>query len=191
MFFARHPFFIFFLFALAEAVLLAKVGNAIGWGITIALIVLTAFIGSIMFRQQGFLTLTRLNQRMAKGEIPGQEMVEGVLILIGGVLLMTPGFLTDGLGFVCLLGGTRRALAAWMIRKGIMQAVMPGAGQSQVWMYRETWQRGNVYEHQADAARPSPTHPAEPDQAARAGELIEGDFTQVREQQARKPDDPT
>lgn len=187
MFFARHLFFSFFLFALAEAVLLAKVGTAIGWGITIALIVLTAFIGSIMFRQQGFLTLTRLNQRMANGELPGQEMVEGVLILMGGVMLMTPGFLTDALGFICLISGTRRLLAAWMIRKGIMQAVMPGngQGQGQVWMYRETWQQGNVYEHQGDASQSSPDHHPQTGPAPRSGELIEGDFQPVR-----KPDDP-
>lgn len=175
MFFARHLFISFFLFALAEAILLAKVGTAIGWGITIALIVLTAMIGSFMFRKQGVLTLTKLNQRMAQGELPGQEMVEGVLILIGGALLMTPGFLTDVIGFIFLIGSTRRAVAAWMISKGIMQAVMtPPGANSQVWVYRQTsWQNSPFPEKDVT---PMADEPLPRGSRGQGGQLIEGEY---------------
>jgi UPF0716 protein FxsA len=213
MFFLRHLFISFFLFALAEAVLLAQVGAAIGWGITIGLIVLTALLGSIMFRRQGLLTLTRLNQRMAQGEMPGQEMLEGVLILLGGALLMTPGFLTDAIGFIFLIGASRRCLAAWMISKGIMQAMMkPGnAGGEQVWVYQQrsyrqayppdndrTFRWGNatgaerdvsptadrVSDHPASSTAPQQQSPRQPS-PHRQGNLIEGDY-QITDQDQPK-----
>jgi UPF0716 protein FxsA len=131
-------FLFIFVFALLEAVVLGQVAQSIGWGVTILLTVLTAMMGSLLFRWQGVETWVRLNKRMQKGEMPGAEMVEGVMLLLGGALLITPGFITDGIGFLLLLPQSRRAFAGYIVKKGMMQAFTSGPGQSNVWVYRST-----------------------------------------------------
>ena len=113
------PFFLllFLLVPLAEIWLLIEVGGWIGALPTVALVVLTAVIGAALARFQGLATLQRLQAAMARGEAPAVEMLEGVLLLVGALLLLTPGFLTDGIGFACLLPFTRRALARWGLRR--------------------------------------------------------------------------
>ena len=77
-------FFFIFAFALLEVLVLAKVAGLIGWPITIIATVVTALLGSYLFRRQGLETWVRLNQRMQQGDMPGQEMVEGIMLLLGG-----------------------------------------------------------------------------------------------------------
>lgn len=123
-------FFFIFGFALLEVLVLAQVAGAIGWPITIAATVATALLGSYLFRRQGLSTWVRLNQRMQQGEMPGQEMVEGMMLLLGGALLITPGFITDAAGFALLLPGSRRWMANKVIQKGSLQSftTVQGAG---------------------------------------------------------------
>ena len=110
--------------------MLAQVAGAIGWPITIVATVVTALLGSYLFRRQGLDTWVRLNQRMQQGEMPGQEMVEGMMLLLGGALLITPGFITDTVGFALLLPGSRRWMANKVIQKGSLQSftTVQGAG---------------------------------------------------------------
>jgi len=96
--------------------LLIKVGGLIGALPTIGLVFLTAMIGLSLLRQQGFSTLARARGRMSGGELPAQEMVEGLFLAVGGALLLTPGFVTDALGFACLIPGIRQVIIAWGIR---------------------------------------------------------------------------
>jgi len=118
-------FLLFLLIPLAEIYFLIVVGGIIGALPTIALVVLTAVIGAALARHQGLATLRRLQATLARGETPAIELLEGVLLLVGALLLLTPGFFTDALGFVCLIPPTRRALALW----GISHiTVMPPAG---------------------------------------------------------------
>ena len=123
-------FFFIFGFALLEVLVLAKVAGLIGWPITIIATVVTALLGSYLFRRQGLETWVRLNQRMQQGDMPGQEMVEGIMLLLGGALLITPGFITDAVGFALLLPGSRRAMARKVIEKGTLQGftTMQGGG---------------------------------------------------------------
>jgi len=123
-------FFFIFGFALLEVLVLAQVAGAIGWPITIVATVVTALLGSYLFRRQGLDTWVRLNQRMQQGEMPGQEMVEGMMLLLGGALLITPGFITDTVGFALLLPGSRRWMANKVIQKGSLQSftTVQGAG---------------------------------------------------------------
>ncbi|WP_414430098.1 FxsA family protein [Alcanivorax sp. IL3] len=123
-------FFFIFGFALLEVLVLAKVASLIGWPITIVATVVTALLGSYLFRRQGLETWIRLNQRMQQGDMPGQEMVEGIMLLLGGALLITPGFITDAVGFALLLPGSRRAMARKVIEKGTLQGftTMQGGG---------------------------------------------------------------
>ncbi|MCG8669632.1 MAG: FxsA family protein [Pseudomonadales bacterium] len=131
MFFVRHPFLVFFLFSLSEAILLANVGTKIGWGWTILAIVSTAMIGSAMWRQQGLETWRRVNQRMAQGELPGSELIEGVMLIVGGALLITPGFITDTIGFLLLFPVSRKAAAKWLFAKGVLQSMSQRGGFQQ------------------------------------------------------------
>lgn len=141
MFFLRHPFLVFFLFSLSEAILLAKVGSQIGWGWTILAIVSTAMIGSAMWRQQGLETWRRVNQRMAAGELPGSELIEGVMLIVGGALLITPGFITDTVGFLLLFPVSRKAAAKWLFSKGVLQGMSQRGGFQQGGFSRE-WGAG-------------------------------------------------
>lgn len=121
MSFGRIFFFIFG-FALLEVLVLAKVAGLIGWPITIVATVATAMLGSYLFRSQGLDTWVRLNQKMQQGDMPGQEMVEGIMLLLGGALLITPGFITDAVGFALLLPTSRRLMARKVIEKGTLQS---------------------------------------------------------------------
>jgi UPF0716 protein FxsA len=121
-------FLLFLLVPLLEIWLLIKVGSIIGALPTIGLVLLTAALGAALARHQGLATLQRLQSTLARGEAPAIEMMEGVLLLIGALLLLTPGFFTDALGFACLIPPLRRALAWWAVRHF---AVVTPAGPSQ------------------------------------------------------------
>lgn len=102
-----NPFYILFLLFLGipllEIYLLIEVGAKIGALPTVFLVVFTAVLGVFLLRIQGFSTLTRLRGTLAQGGIPAVEMLEGAVLLVTGALLLTPGFFTDALGFLCLV----------------------------------------------------------------------------------------
>ncbi len=100
-------FIIFVVIPVIEITILIKVGQAIGGWYTVGLVLLSAFIGVNMLRYQGVTTLLKARSRIESGEIPLSEMRDGILIAIGGALLVTPGFVTDVIGFSCLLPFTR------------------------------------------------------------------------------------
>ena len=107
---------------LIEITLFIQVGYRIGTLPTISIIVLTAIIGAVLVRQQGFATLQRLRSTMDRGEIPAMEMLEAGCLLVAGALLLTPGFFTDTIGFLCLVPPLRQAL----IRRLLRNLVRPG-----------------------------------------------------------------
>ncbi len=119
----RFLFLLFIVVPIVEITVLIQVGQMIGALWTIALVVSAAFIGINMLRAQGMATLNRANWRMQSGQLPAQEMVEGIFLAIGGALLLTPGFITDAFGFMCLLPFTRR----WMANALKGRFVMMGA----------------------------------------------------------------
>jgi UPF0716 protein FxsA len=108
---------VFFLTPIAEMYLLIEVGGYIGTVPTIGLVMLTAVIGIGLLRAQGLATLTRGMGRLQRGEVPAREMAEGILLAVAGALLITPGFVTDGVGFLLLFPPTRAALASWMLSR--------------------------------------------------------------------------
>ena len=112
------PFLLLFLLVpLVEIYVLIEVGGIIGALSTIGLCVLTAVIGAALLRIQGFQTLRRAQDNLSRGEIPAIEMFEGVALAFGGALLLTPGFLTDTVGFLCLIPWSRRALIRAALRR--------------------------------------------------------------------------
>lgn len=114
------PFPVFFLLFLAiplvEIYVLIVVGGWIGAIPTILLVVFTAALGAALARHQGLAALRRVQEMLARGELPALELLEGVILLIGALLLLTPGFITDLAGFACLIPVSRRALASWAMR---------------------------------------------------------------------------
>ena len=113
---------LFFIIPLVEVYFLIQVGSVIGAGWTIFLVVLTAVIGVNLLRQQGISTLMRANQVMSQGQIPAMEMVEGIALAVGGALLITPGFFTDFLGFICLIPQTRRGIIRKLLLNSTIQS---------------------------------------------------------------------
>ncbi|MFE8073249.1 FxsA family protein [Marinobacteraceae bacterium S3BR75-40.1] len=122
----RFLFLLFIVLPILETVVLIKVGGIIGAWPTVGLVLLTAMIGASMLKQQGLATLLRANQRLESGELPAREVAEGFLLAIGGALLLTPGFITDAIGFLCLAPGSRHLLAAAVLKR----AVVSGQGFS-------------------------------------------------------------
>jgi UPF0716 protein FxsA len=95
---------------LLEIALFIKVGGWIGLGPTLALIVLSAVIGAWIVRQQGISVMLRAQRQLAEGSLPVLQAFEGLCLAIAGVLLLTPGFLTDALGALLLVPAVRRGL---------------------------------------------------------------------------------
>ena len=106
-------FLLFILVPLVEIYFLIQVGSVIGAIPTIGLVVFTALLGAMLLRFQGMTTLQRTRMSMAAGQVPALEMLEGVLLLFSGVLLLTPGFFTDAIGFAFLIPPLRQALILW------------------------------------------------------------------------------
>ena len=98
---------LFVIVTLLEIYVLVSVGESIGGFSTVLLVVITALIGSALLKQQGWSTMAKAQNAMANGQTPAFEMMEGVVILISGVLLLTPGFLTDILGLLGLMPWSR------------------------------------------------------------------------------------
>lgn len=124
----RFLFLFFIAVPLAEMFLLFEVGDQIGGLSTIGLVVLTAVIGVQVLKRQGLSTLLRANQRIEAGELPAQEIVEGMMLAGAGALLLTPGFITDTLGFILIAGPLRRPLARKLIQVGFLGAIKPSPG---------------------------------------------------------------
>lgn len=116
---------ILFLFILivpfVEIYVLLQVGGLIGAFPTIFLVVFTAVLGAWLLRRQGFATWQRFQSNLQQGTIPAYEMIEGPILLVGGALLLTPGFFTDILGFACLVPSLRRKIAQYVIENYLIK----------------------------------------------------------------------
>ena len=106
---------LFIIIPVIEIFLLIEVGSHIGALWTVMLVIATAVIGVNLLRYQGMATLTRAQQNMSQGTMPAMEMMEGLCLAVGGALLITPGFMTDTIGFICLIPLTRRALIRYIM----------------------------------------------------------------------------
>jgi UPF0716 protein FxsA len=111
---------IFILVPIAELYVIIKVGGVIGVLPTLALLLADAVLGSMLLRHQGRAAWIRFNRALAEGRLPHKEVFDGVLVIIGGTLLLTPGFLTDILGLILLIPPTRalvRGMSAGWVRR--------------------------------------------------------------------------
>lgn len=119
-------FLAFLLIPIAEIYVLIQVGSVIGALWTVALIVLTAMLGSVLIRAQGLATLARVRASMERGEVPALELMEGLCLLVAGALLLTPGFVTDSIGFTLLITPLRRSMIVALLQRGVLRAATGG-----------------------------------------------------------------
>jgi len=108
---------LFTLGPLIELYLLIELGRRIGAGPAIILVLATGFFGAILAKAQGFLVLRSITQTLRDGQLPGDELIDGVLVLLGAALLLTPGLISDATGFLFLLPMTRKRVRKLLIRK--------------------------------------------------------------------------
>lgn len=148
-------FVAFLMVPLIEIALFIQLGGLIGLWPTLAIVVLTAVIGTYMVRQQGRSAIANLQTSFSKLDNPSEPLAHGAMILISGALLLTPGFFTDGVGFALLLPPVRQAVIAWA-RKRVTVTKFEMGGQM----------------HQR------PPH-EEPRPQGKPADVIEGEFTEV------------
>ena len=113
---------IFLVVPIVEIYLLIQVGQVIGAGWTIFLVVLTAVIGVALLKRQGLSTLNRAQRKLEANELPAGEILEGMGLLVAGALLLTPGFFTDAVGFLLLFPPTRILLVRAVASRIVMSA---------------------------------------------------------------------
>lgn len=157
-----YLFLAFLLVPLLEIAVFIQVGGVIGLWPTLGLVVLTAVVGSVMIRAQGLRTLARARESIDRNELPLEEVFDGVCLLGAGALLLTPGFVTDGLGTILLVPAARALLRRWLARQLIA--------------------RGEVHIHRHGHVGPDPWSPHGRDE-----EVIEGEFDEVDDE----PDEPS
>ncbi|ELJ8532622.1 FxsA family protein [Vibrio cholerae] len=143
--------FLFIAVPVIEIALFIQVGGVLGVWPTIALVLLTAIVGASLVRSQGLQTLLTVQQRLAQGQLPAQQILEGVMLAVAGVLLLTPGFFTDILGMLVLLPAPRAYLAKQLMSRVVV---------------------GNIHASGAGFEQPNPFH----DRANPNGTTYEGEF---------------
>jgi UPF0716 protein FxsA len=113
----RRFLFLFILIPLLELYILFKISGYLGAFQTVALVVFTALLGLVLARFEGLKTLQQISQSLSQGIVPAEEMVDGVLIFVGGILLITPGVVTDLFALVLLIPYTRTIFKRWLRRR--------------------------------------------------------------------------
>ncbi|ASK54295.1 membrane protein FxsA [Vibrio tarriae] len=149
--------FLFITVPVIEIALFIQVGGVLGVWPTIALVLLTAIVGASLVRSQGLQTLLTVQQRLAQGQLPAQQILEGVMLAVAGVLLLTPGFFTDILGMLVLLPAPRAYLAKQLMSRVVV---------------------GNIHASGAGFEQPNPFH----DRANPNGTTYEGEFERKDDQ---------
>ena len=107
----------FTIIPIIEIYLLIEIGSIFGALTAITLVILTGFLGAFMARMQGLKTLFRIQESMREGRMPSGELLDALLIVIAGLVLLTPGFLTDSAGFLLLIPTTRNSIISWLQRQ--------------------------------------------------------------------------
>ncbi len=108
--------FVFIAVPILELAVIVQVAGGIGVGWTLVALFGISVIGAWLVRHQGLSVLRRVQRQLAQGEMPTTELVDGLLILVGGTLMLTPGFITDAVGLILLLPPGRALIRPWLSR---------------------------------------------------------------------------
>ena len=110
-------FLAFTIIPIIEIYLLIEIGSMFGALTAVTLVILTGFFGAFLARMQGLQTLYRIQESLREGRMPSGELMDALLIVIAGLVLLTPGFLTDSAGFMLLIPATRNSIKYWLRRQ--------------------------------------------------------------------------
>ena len=113
--------FLLLIVPILEIVVFVVVGGEIGVLWTIGLVLLTAVLGSILLRIEGIRTFVQIRNKMNAGQVPGEELAKGAMILVAGVLLLTPGFITDSIGFALFVPFVRKLIWIFLAERIIVK----------------------------------------------------------------------
>ncbi len=182
----RVLFLLFIIIPIIEIAVLMQVGALLGLWPTIAIVIASAWLGAKYVRQQGLATMQSVQTKMAQGEMPSTEIVTGLLLLVAGVLLVTPGFVTDIFGLSLLVPAIRNSLID-AVQKHLVtaQAGRSPFGASQFggnahFYSAHTDKQGNVYEHEVHTSEYYSSADQADSQAKpishHQGETLEGNF---------------
>jgi len=153
----------FILVPIVEIAVFIEVGGRIGMWSTIGIVILTAVIGTALLRQQGLSVLFRIQENLQANRMPVQELFDGVCLVIAGALLLTPGFVTDAIGFALFVAPFRRWLSGEIGKRVMARAEVH-------------------YTHQSYSAGPgNRSHPN--------GPVIDGEFRDVTDEDTETPPD--
>ncbi|WP_342607714.1 FxsA family protein [Vibrio tritonius] len=131
---------------IVEISLFIQVGHVLGVWPTIGLVLLTAFVGASLVRSQGIQTLMSVQQRLQQGELPAQQIFEGVVLVVAGLLLLTPGFLTDCTGMILLLPVPRAKVARYLMSKMTLTTMGGSFHSSQDGPFDHSSQDGRTFD---------------------------------------------
>jgi UPF0716 protein FxsA len=166
---------VFIIVPIAELYVLLQIGQAIGVLPTIGLLIADSLLGSWLMRSQGRAAWLRFNRALTQGHVPGREVIDGVLIIFGGALLLTPGFLTDVLGLVLLLPPTRAVVRGMLVRRFGGRLVASAASGAQTRFGAAFGARGPGGPHMRRRPRPY------------RDDTIDGTATEVRDRRGELP----
>jgi len=107
---------LFVIIPVTELYILIEVGKKIGSLTTIGIIILTGIIGAYLVKGQGFMILKKIQNDLNEGIMPGDSLIQGAIILAGGIFLLTPGFVTDIIGFIFLIPVSRRVVKKYLLK---------------------------------------------------------------------------
>ncbi|PAJ76090.1 F exclusion suppressor [Pseudoalteromonas sp. NBT06-2] len=156
---------VFIIIPIIEIALLIQVSEVIGGWSTITLVIVTAFIGAKLVKQQGTDALKNVQTQMAKGQMPAKDLFSGLCVIIAGVLLVTPGIVTDIFGFLLLTPLVRNKMAAGILKQVATKSVSSGAhgfhfssgsfGKNTFNQdHNQQSEQGQVYENEAEKQKP-------------------------------------
>lgn len=167
-------FLLFIVMPIVEMYILIKVGGLIGGLYTIGLVLLTALIGVTLLKRQGLSTLMTAQQKMNSGQMPVTEMAEGLMLAIAGALLLTPGFVTDTIGFILLTPVLRQHLAERLFKLWLKKS-------KQTQFYSQT----TFYTRDAGVSgRAAPENP--PTNNSDRPDVIEGEYKIISDEKNEK-----
>src|ERR687893_1253407 len=119
---------LFIIVPIAELAVIIQVGQAIGVWWTIAILIADSILGSLLMRSQGRIAWRRFNAALQSGRVPAREVADGVLVIFGGALLLTPGFLSDIFGLLFLIPPTRAVIRRVFLRQAMKRMTVSMAG---------------------------------------------------------------
>jgi len=127
-----------------ELYLLLKIGSHIGAANTFLIIVFTGVLGAYLAKLQGFFILKRIQENLNNGNMPSSELIDGAMVLVGGIVLLTPGFITDIIGFLLLIPLTRSLIKLWVEKR--FKNVIKSGSNAHIGTFTSEQQNYNRYD---------------------------------------------